>query len=109
MTLVIFLILSVINYQNGNNIPEISDSAVLSVTVEEQISEAFKKARRKPTAQNLGELGLAYHSSANYNQAVLCFKLAIEKVHPNGSGTIIWVVYLWNWESLKMLLRILTG
>ncbi len=76
---VIFLSLNIFNNKSSNILPEISDSAHLSLAVSEQISDAFKKARRKPTAQNLGELGMVYHSSANYNQAVQCYELAIEK------------------------------
>jgi tetratricopeptide (TPR) repeat protein len=47
--------------------------------VQEQIEDAYKKACKKPSAQNLGEMGMEYHSSANYEQAVQCYQLAIEK------------------------------
>lgn len=79
LTLVILLYLTVANNRNGKGIPEISDTSNLSLVVQEQISDALKKARRKPTAQNLGELGMAYHSSTHYNEAVQCYQLAIEK------------------------------
>ena len=79
LTLTIFLYLNIINNQNRNGIPEISDSSNLSLAVKEQISDALKKAHRKPSAQNLGELGMAYHSSTNYNQAVQCYQMAIDK------------------------------
>jgi tetratricopeptide (TPR) repeat protein len=79
LTVAVLLYLNVVSNQNKKGIPEISDTSSLSLVVEEQISEAFKKARRKPTAKNLGELGLVYHSSTNYNQAVQCYQLATEK------------------------------
>jgi tetratricopeptide (TPR) repeat protein len=64
---------------SGNEIPEISNSQTLSIPVKEQISEAYKKARRKPTSENLGMLGMVYHSSANYAEAAKCYELAIQK------------------------------
>lgn len=79
MTIIIFLFIYVINNQYLNEIPEIPDSSNLSKAIEDQISEATKKARRKPSSENLGELGMVYHSIANYNQAVQCYQLAIEK------------------------------
>ena len=79
LTLAVLLYLNVVSNQNKKGIPEISDTSNLSLVVQEQISDALKKARRKPTAQNVGELGMAYHSSTHYNQAVQCYQLAIEK------------------------------
>jgi len=74
---------NVINNQYRNEIPKIPDSTNLSKAVEAQISEAYKIARRKPSSENLGELGMVYHSSANYNQAAQCYQLAIKNgVHP---------------------------
>jgi tetratricopeptide (TPR) repeat protein len=55
------------------------DSSLLSLAVEEQISEASEKAHRNPSANNLGNLGVVFHSSANYSQAAQCYQLAIEK------------------------------
>jgi tetratricopeptide (TPR) repeat protein len=64
---------------SGKEIPEISNSQTLSIPVKEQIAEAYKKARRKPTSENLGMLGMVYHSSANYAEAAKCYELAIQK------------------------------
>jgi tetratricopeptide (TPR) repeat protein len=64
---------------SGSEIPEISNSQTLSIPVKEQIAEAYKKARRKPTSENLGMLGMVYHSSANYAEAAKCYELAIQK------------------------------
>lgn len=72
-----------IHNKNQSNIPEIGDSANLSPAVKEQISDALKEVRRKPSASNLGNLGMVYHSSANYTQAAECYQLAIEKDNSN--------------------------
>jgi tetratricopeptide (TPR) repeat protein len=79
LTILFFLFLNGWNKNDNDEIPEISDNSTLSLVVEEQISDALKKARRKPNAQNVGELGMAYHSGTHYNQAVQCYQLAIEK------------------------------
>jgi tetratricopeptide (TPR) repeat protein len=64
---------------SGSDIPEILNSQTLSIPVKEQIAEAYKKARRKATSENLGMLGMVYHSSANYAEAAKCYELAIQK------------------------------
>ena len=62
-----------------NEIPEISNISNLSKTLQEQILEAFSKAHRKPSSDNLGMLGMVYHSNANYTEAAKCYKLAAQK------------------------------
>ncbi|HSM48377.1 MAG TPA: tetratricopeptide repeat protein, partial [Draconibacterium sp.] len=64
---------------SGSDIPEILNSQTLSIPVKEQIAVAYKKARRKATSENLGMLGMVYHSSANYAEAAKCYELAIQK------------------------------
>jgi tetratricopeptide (TPR) repeat protein len=75
---------------SGSEIPEISNSQTLSIPVKEQIAEAYKKARRKPTSENLGMLGMVYHSSANYAEAVKCYELAIQKNNTD---------WIWNYYN----------
>lgn len=60
----------------SREIPIITDTTFLSIQVQEQISEALKKAQRKPTAENIGMLGMIYHSGANYAEAAKCYQLA---------------------------------
>ena len=79
LTILILLVKFVFNSGSGNEIPEISNSQTLSVPVQQQITEAYKKAKRKPTTENLGMLGMVYHSSANYAEAAKCYELAISK------------------------------
>lgn len=71
-------------------IPVLSDSQILSEPVNDQISDALESAFQKPTADNLGRLGMAYHSSANYTEAAQSYKLAIKK----GESEWIWNYYL---------------
>lgn len=73
-----------------SRIPEISDSITLSQPVQEQISDAHNKARRNPSSDNLGTLGMVYHSSANYEQAAQCYKLASKRK----KSAWIWNYYL---------------
>lgn len=75
---------------SGEGIPEISDPTLLSTLVAEQIEDALEKAKRKPSADNLGALGMVYHSSAFYEEAAACYLLAIEKEEE----AWIWSYYL---------------
>lgn len=68
-----------LNNQTAREIPEISNLSSLSGPVQEQISEAYSKARRKTSAVNLGYLGMVYHSSANYAEAEKCYNLAAQR------------------------------
>ena len=67
------------NSQYKNRIPEVPDSSLLSKAVMDQIQVENKKAHQNPTSNNLGELGMVYQSSANYDQASQCYLLAIKK------------------------------
>jgi len=78
------------NSRYSSKIPELAAASTLSEPVQEQISEALKNARRRPSPDNLGMLGMVYHSSANYEQAEECYKLAIMR---EGSAWI-WNYYL---------------
>lgn len=90
--LAILLLLTsyIINNKYRSRIPKIPDSSSISTAVETQLADALKKARRKPSAENLGELGMVFHSCTNYDQAAQCYQLAIEK----NESTWIWNYYL---------------
>ncbi len=60
-------------------IPPLPDMQSLSVPLKEQLSATYKKAYSKPTADNIGMMGMVYHSSTYYDKAALCYKLAIRK------------------------------
>jgi len=93
---VIFLIILVllfrfiVNTQYRSQIPVISDLSAFSQPVRDQISDALNKAHHKPSAYNIGFLGMVYHSSACYEQAAECYKLAIRKKKSDW----IWNYYL---------------
>jgi tetratricopeptide (TPR) repeat protein len=71
-------------------IPEPADVSGASDAVKSQIEEAAQKVRSRPSASNLGNLGMVYHSSANYEQAAQCYNLAIRKEKRNWT----WNYYL---------------
>ncbi len=79
LIIIVLLLRFIVNNQYRSQIPELSNTTSLSQAVREQISDALEKARRKPSADNLGMLGMVYHSSANYQQAARCYKLAIKR------------------------------
>jgi tetratricopeptide (TPR) repeat protein len=89
--IVIFLVIR--NNRNNsyrNQIPEIPDVASLSEPVKEQLAQALQTAIDKPTSDNIGQLGMAYHASAHYDQAKQCYKLATKRDHSKW----IWSYYL---------------
>jgi tetratricopeptide (TPR) repeat protein len=90
LILMVFTFLVVQKNHYSSNIPDIAETQTLSVAVKEQLSDALALAHRFPSAENLGMLGMAYHSSANYNQASQCYKLAIKK----NESEWIWNYYL---------------
>lgn len=76
---VVLLWMLIQNYQYRNKIPKLSESVVLSQAMESQIQDAFTAAKKKPSAENLGSLGMVYHSGAFYEQAAQCYQLAIKR------------------------------
>ena len=90
VTLLFLLMKLAINKHYSSRIPEISESLLLTLPVKEQLSVALEQAIRKPSADNLGKAGMAYHSSANYEQAAQCYELAIKR----DRSKWIWNYYL---------------
>jgi tetratricopeptide (TPR) repeat protein len=92
IALIIIILLSkfIINSQIRSQLPVLPDTTSLSKPVIEQILQALETANQKPTAKNLGTLGMVYHSSANYEQAAQCYKLAIRRSRSDW----IWDYYL---------------
>jgi tetratricopeptide (TPR) repeat protein len=90
LAIVVLLLRFVTNSQFSSKIPEIQNTDILSQAVKIQISDALNKARHNPTADNLGKLGMVYHSSANYELAAQCYELALKKKKSDW----IWNYYL---------------
>lgn len=80
----------VLNYQIFSKIPELPESNIQSIAVKDQISEALAIAHKRPSAENIGMLGMIYHSSALYEMASQCYDLAIAREQSEW----IWNYYL---------------
>ena len=50
-------------------LPGLPDVQSLSAPLKEQISDASARASLRPTSDNIGKLGMVYHSSAYYDKA----------------------------------------
>lgn len=86
----VFAVKFILDAPYRSKLPEYPDSGNISKTLKNQISDAGLKAYLNPTVDNLGELGMVYHSSVLYDKATLCYRLAIEK----SKREWIWNYYL---------------
>jgi hypothetical protein len=59
----------VIDLPYRSKLPDIPDLKGSSAPLTEQILNASLKAHRNPSADNIGKLGMIYHSSAYYDKA----------------------------------------
>ena len=78
------------NHRITSQIPGIPSIQTLAIPVKDQLLDAQAKAKRTPSAKNLGKLGMAFHSSAYYEQATACYELAIQR----NEKEWIWYYYL---------------
>jgi len=62
-----------------SQLPPLPEMQSMPLQLKEQISEAWEVAHAKPSSRNLGRLGMVFHSSALYDKAADCYKLAIRK------------------------------
>lgn len=101
--LVVILILSlfvlkfIIDGSYRKQLPEYPDFQNISKLLQEQISDAGRKAYNNPSANNLGSLGMVYNSCSHYEKAVQCYQLAVKR----NSSKWIWSYYL-GYLSLEM-------
>jgi len=79
-----------INNSYRNQIPELPDFATMPAPVQEQLAMAHNIASNHPTSDNVGLLGMAFHSGAYYDQAKQCYALAIKQ----DQSKWIWSYYL---------------
>lgn len=75
----IFILKLILVSPYRTQLPDFPDFQLLSTSLKDQISVAGKKAYQNPTADNLGMLGMVYHSNAYYDQASQCYQLAVKK------------------------------
>jgi tetratricopeptide (TPR) repeat protein len=90
LILIILLVRFFINNPYRRQIPDLPDLQNASVPLREQITRFSSKAKSRPTADNLGQLGMVYQSSAYYDEAVQCYKLAVKR----SKSKWIWDYYL---------------
>ncbi len=88
--IVLLVVRIVVNASYRRQIPALPDFTSLSAPIKEQLIVANRKTRHNPTADNIGMLGMDYHSCAFYDQAVQCYRLAIRK----NKSKWIWDYYL---------------
>lgn len=84
------LVKAIIGNTYKKQIPLLPDMQSLSAPLKEQLSVTYKKAYSNPTADNIGIMGMVYHSGAFYDKAAQCYKLAIKK----DNAKWIWSYYL---------------
>jgi tetratricopeptide (TPR) repeat protein len=85
LAIIILVIKFVIDLPYRSKLPDIPDLKGSSAPLKEQILNASLKAHRNPSADNIGKLGMIYHSSAYYDKAAQCYSLACKR---NKSGWI---------------------
>ena len=90
VVVLLLLIKVILDSQYRSQIPPLPDLQTLTTSLQDQITNANRKAHRKPTTNNLGILGTVYHSSAYYEKAAECYKLAVKR----NSSKWIWSYYL---------------
>jgi tetratricopeptide (TPR) repeat protein len=90
LALSIYAVKFILDSPFRNKLPKYPDFSAISKSLQKQIRVAGLKTYLNPTANNLGELGMVYHSSVYYDNATLCYQLAVEK----SKREWIWSYYL---------------
>jgi tetratricopeptide (TPR) repeat protein len=88
--IIIILVKLILDFPYISKIPDLPELETLSIPLRSQLKTAAFIAKVNPTANNLGELGMIYHSSSNYERAIVCYTLAIKK----NKSKWIWSYYL---------------
>jgi tetratricopeptide (TPR) repeat protein len=88
--IIIILVKLILDFPYISKIPDLPEFETLSKPLRSQLKNAAFSAKINPTASNLGELGMIYHSSSDYERAIVCYTLAIKK----NKSKWIWSYYL---------------
>jgi tetratricopeptide (TPR) repeat protein len=88
--IIIILVKLILDFPYISKIPDLPELETLSIPLRSQLKTAAFIAKVNPTANNLGKLGMVYHSSSDYERAVVCYTLAIKK----NKSKWIWSYYL---------------
>jgi hypothetical protein len=79
LVIIVISVKVIIGNAYRKQIPPLPDLKSLSAPLKDQLMVSYKKTERKPTAENIGMMGMVYHSSTYYDKAVVCYKLTIKK------------------------------
>ncbi len=80
--ILLILFIAGLNFPTRNSIPQIPEN-ISSKQLHNQLRTAYWKAVINPCSDNLGELGIAYHSASEYQRAAACYQLALKKNEAN--------------------------
>ena len=94
ITLSILAVAFITNSTYRRQLPELPNFSNVSKPIKNQISTAGRKTYFNPTVENLGNLGMIYHSSVYYDKAAVCYQLAIERALKERKREWIWSYYL---------------
>jgi len=90
LAIVVLVVRVIIGNAYRKQIPPLPDMNSLSAPLKEQLSVTYKKTKRNPTADNIGMMGMVYHSCTYYDKAAQCYELAVKK----DKSKWIWSYYL---------------
>ncbi len=79
LVLIAFLLKLIINFSIRDKLPPLPDFEHTHSSLTEQIISAHRKAKNYPSADNIGSLGMIYHSNAFYDKAAICYATAIKR------------------------------
>ncbi|MBN2864317.1 MAG: hypothetical protein JXN62_14205 [Bacteroidales bacterium] len=79
VVLLIILFKIILEFQYRSNIPDMPGKESITEVLRDQISAATRKAWLNPSSNNLGILGMIYHSSSDYQRAAECYNLAAKR------------------------------
>lgn len=88
--LLYFIINNYIDSKYVNRLPAVPDLNETSISFQKYITNVNEKTISKPSVNNLGELGMVYHSNNYFEEAEACYLLAIER----GPKEWLWSYYL---------------
>ena len=90
LAIIVLILKFIIDLPYRSKLPDIPDLKGSSAPLTEQILSASIKAHRNPSADNMGKLGMIYHSSAYYDKSAQCYSLACKR----DKSEWIWSYYL---------------
>jgi tetratricopeptide (TPR) repeat protein len=88
--IIMILVKVILDFPYISKIPELPELETLSNPLRSQLKNAAFRAKINSTADNMGKLGMVYHSCSNYEKAAICYQLAIKK----NKSKWIWSYYL---------------